>query len=50
VAHTVASAMSGGKDRPKFMDYLLSWAPRKRQTGEEQLQIFKALASGGGES
>jgi hypothetical protein len=50
VAHTVASTMSSGKDRPKFMDFLLSWAPRRRQTGEEQLQIFKALASGGGES
>lgn len=49
VAHTVASAM-GGKERPKFKDFLLSWAPRRRQTGEEQLQIFKALASGGGES
>lgn len=42
VALTVASVMGGGK--PKLTDFLLRWT-RKRQTGEEQLEIFRALAA-----
>lgn len=42
VAFTVASVMGGGK--PKLTDFLLRWT-RKRQSGEEQLAIFRALAA-----
>jgi hypothetical protein len=46
VAHTVATMLSSGKgSRPRITDFLLRWAPRRRQTAEEQLNIFRALAS-----
>jgi hypothetical protein len=36
--------MGGGNARPKLTDFLLRWT-RKRQSGQEQLAIFRALAA-----
>ena len=46
LAQTVAAA-AGGKGA--IADFLLRWGRRPRQTGQEQLAIFRALASGGGD-
>lgn len=46
VAHTTAAMLSGDKGRrPKIADFVLRWGGRRRQTGQEQLNIFRALAS-----
>lgn len=47
IAHALVSVMGDGAKRPALKDFLLSWAPRRRQSGADQLQIFRALASGG---
>lgn len=46
IAHVFA-AMTAGKQarRLKLTDFLLRWAkPQRRQSAEEQLNIFRALA------
>lgn len=47
-AAQVTQAVAGdGKSR--LSDYVLRWGRRRRQTGQEQLALFRALASGGGD-
>jgi hypothetical protein len=41
---------TAGDGKSKLSDYLLRWGRKRRQTGQEQLAIFKAMASGGGET
>jgi hypothetical protein len=43
VAHTVASALSGKGRRWKITDFLTSWAPKRRQSPQEQLAAMQAL-------
>ena len=44
MAHTVATMLGSGK-APDLKDFLPRWNPkRRRQTHEEQLRIFRALA------
>lgn len=45
MAYTTASMLSSGKQRPKLTDFVLRWGKRRRQTAQEQLNIFRALAS-----
>ena len=46
MAHTTAVMLGNGKGkRPKLTDFVLRWNKRKRQTGEEQLNLFRALAA-----
>ncbi len=45
VAHTIAAA--NGAKNAKLSDFLPQWGGGKRQTGEEQLALFKGLASQG---
>ena len=45
VAYTTASMLSTGNARPKITDFVLRWARSKRQSAEEQLNIFRALAA-----
>lgn len=45
LAHTFAVISAGKKGRRlKLTDFLLKWGGRRRQTSEEQLAIFRALA------
>lgn len=46
MAHSIV-AMHAGKraKRLKLTDFLLTWGRGKRQTPEEQLNIFRALAA-----
>jgi hypothetical protein len=45
-AHVIATAMGGKRARTlKLQDFLLRWGRRRRQTGAEQLAIFRALAA-----
>lgn len=46
VAQTITTVVSSeSSSRPRITDFLLRWAPRRRQTAEEQLNIFRGLAS-----
>lgn len=45
VAHTLATVH--GAKNAKLADFLPRWGPKPRQTGEEQLALFKGLASQG---
>jgi hypothetical protein len=46
LAYTFAMVMAGKKARKlKLTDFLLKWGGRKRQSSEEQLNIFRALAA-----
>lgn len=45
VAETAAK--SAGVKGVSIKDFVLKWGGRRRQTGEEQLAIFRAMASGG---
>lgn len=45
VAHTIAVAHGGKGD---VSDYVLKWSGPRRQSPEDQLTIFRALASRGG--
>lgn len=47
-AQVVQATVGDGK--AKLADYVLRWGRKRRQTGQEQLAIFRALASGGGGS
>lgn len=38
-----------GDGKARLADYVLRWGRRRRQTGQEQLALLRALASGGGE-
>lgn len=45
LAHTFAAVMTGKQGRRlKLSDFLLRWRAPRRQTPEEQLNIFRALA------
>lgn len=46
-AAQVAQAI-GGDGKTKLGDVVLRWGRKRRQTGAEQLAIFRALASRGG--
>lgn len=46
-AAQVAQAVAGD-GKTKLADFVLSWGKKRRQTGQEQLAIFRAMASGGG--
>lgn len=46
-AAVVAQAIAGD-GKTKLSDFVLRWGRKRRQTGQEQLAIFKALASRGG--
>jgi hypothetical protein len=43
VAHVFASLMADKKSRLKLADFVLRWGGRRRQSGEEQMSIFRAL-------
>lgn len=46
VAYVVAAVNAGKKSNTvKLTDFLLKWSPRRRQSAQEQLAIFKALAA-----
>jgi hypothetical protein len=46
VAHTVAMMLSSGKgQRPRITDFILRWAPRRKQSAQEMLDVFRAFAS-----
>lgn len=45
VANTLAAVMGGKQSRRlRLTDFLLRWSAPRRQTPEEQLKIFRALA------
>lgn len=48
MAYTTAAMLTSGKStRPKLKDFVLRWGNpnKRRQTAEEQLNIFRALAA-----
>ncbi len=42
----VAAYASVGNPKAKLEDFLLSWGRRRSQSGQEQLNILKAMAGG----
>lgn len=47
-AAAVAQALAGDR-KARLADFVLRWGRKRRQTGQEQLALLRALASGGGE-
>lgn len=45
MAHVFASLMADKKSSFKLKDFVLRWGRPPRQSGEEQLAIFRALAA-----
>lgn len=46
MAHTVATMLGSGKGRgPRLQDFVMKWGGGRRQTAEEQLSIFRAMAA-----
>ncbi len=45
---TQAVYAAAGDTKTKLTDLVLRWGRKRRQTGQEQLALFRALASGGG--
>lgn len=45
ISHTIASAMTTGKARPKLADFLPRWSRRRRQSAAQQLEVLRAFAA-----